>query len=259
MQRDPLGYVDGMNLMEYVGSNPVNWSDPTGAQASKEDKSYMATGIVENKTSLSFVVLINGEYSLLPPNTKTDCKNDKNGVHDVDGIWFSTVFYRIRADKVTITEEEDGSITMTYTGNGDRRWSTFISTPRNAGFKGGHDDIPKPNEITSLYSIPIPIIAEKIDEDVKLEIPHIVPQRSMTNKIPPKFNPNICICPDSSNPTPKISFPDIPVNLPMQGVDVTDIFDFVEGEGYYEPHNKESKYTKLRGFVGKNDIIRITK
>jgi len=30
MQRDPLGYVDGMNLMEYVGGNSVNWVDPFG-------------------------------------------------------------------------------------------------------------------------------------------------------------------------------------------------------------------------------------
>ena len=30
MQRDPLGYVDGMNLMEYVGANVVNWVDPLG-------------------------------------------------------------------------------------------------------------------------------------------------------------------------------------------------------------------------------------
>jgi len=30
MQRDPLGYVDGMNLFEYVGGNVVNWVDPLG-------------------------------------------------------------------------------------------------------------------------------------------------------------------------------------------------------------------------------------
>jgi len=30
MQRDPLGYVDGMNLFEYVGGNVVNWVDPSG-------------------------------------------------------------------------------------------------------------------------------------------------------------------------------------------------------------------------------------
>jgi len=35
MQRDPLGYVDGMNLMEYVGSNVVNWIDPIGTEGRK--------------------------------------------------------------------------------------------------------------------------------------------------------------------------------------------------------------------------------
>jgi RHS repeat-associated protein len=30
LQRDPLGYVNGMNLYEYVGSNPINRLDPLG-------------------------------------------------------------------------------------------------------------------------------------------------------------------------------------------------------------------------------------
>jgi len=30
LQQDPLGYVDGMNLYEYVRENPVNWVDPRG-------------------------------------------------------------------------------------------------------------------------------------------------------------------------------------------------------------------------------------
>jgi len=30
IQRDPLGYFDGMNLYEYVISNPINFADPTG-------------------------------------------------------------------------------------------------------------------------------------------------------------------------------------------------------------------------------------
>jgi RHS repeat-associated protein len=30
MQTDPIGYADGMNWMNYVGSDPVNFTDPTG-------------------------------------------------------------------------------------------------------------------------------------------------------------------------------------------------------------------------------------
>ncbi|MFP4144640.1 MAG: RHS repeat-associated core domain-containing protein, partial [Phycisphaeraceae bacterium] len=33
MQRDPLGYVDGMGVYEYVGSGPVNRTDPSGMQS----------------------------------------------------------------------------------------------------------------------------------------------------------------------------------------------------------------------------------
>ena len=30
MQRDPLGYVDGMSLYQYVNSRPIDWGDPYG-------------------------------------------------------------------------------------------------------------------------------------------------------------------------------------------------------------------------------------
>lgn len=32
MQRDPLGYVDAMNLLEYLHSSPWHWEDPRGEQ-----------------------------------------------------------------------------------------------------------------------------------------------------------------------------------------------------------------------------------
>jgi RHS repeat-associated protein len=33
LQRDPVGYVDGMNLYEYVSDNPINYPDPMGLTA----------------------------------------------------------------------------------------------------------------------------------------------------------------------------------------------------------------------------------
>ncbi len=36
IQRDPLGYVDGMGLYAYVGNNPVNFFDPLGTEKQKE-------------------------------------------------------------------------------------------------------------------------------------------------------------------------------------------------------------------------------
>ena len=32
LQRDPGGYVDGMNLYEYVSGAPITWVDPSGNQ-----------------------------------------------------------------------------------------------------------------------------------------------------------------------------------------------------------------------------------
>lgn len=34
-KQDPLGYVDGPNLQEFVGSNPVRWTDPLGLTTSR--------------------------------------------------------------------------------------------------------------------------------------------------------------------------------------------------------------------------------
>jgi len=36
MQRDPLGYIDGMNLYEYVSSNPTSYIDPFGTKDFKD-------------------------------------------------------------------------------------------------------------------------------------------------------------------------------------------------------------------------------
>lgn len=36
MQRDPIGYADGINMFAYVGNNPTNKTDPFGLRADWE-------------------------------------------------------------------------------------------------------------------------------------------------------------------------------------------------------------------------------
>jgi hypothetical protein len=67
-QRDPLGYVDGMNLYEYVGGNPTNKIDSRGTQIEDEGgdgiigRSYRRT--IAHKTDDELVVV---RYSFFEP------------------------------------------------------------------------------------------------------------------------------------------------------------------------------------------------
>ena len=38
IQRDPIGYADGMGVYAYVGNNPINWIDPLGTERSGLDE-----------------------------------------------------------------------------------------------------------------------------------------------------------------------------------------------------------------------------
>ncbi len=57
MQVDPIGYLDGMNRQQFVGSNPVNWVDPLGLK-----RAEMGPGMLPDAA-------IDGGGSFAPPQT----------------------------------------------------------------------------------------------------------------------------------------------------------------------------------------------
>ncbi len=64
LQRDPMGYVDGMGLYAYVNNNPINWVDPLGLEA---------------ETSGGFV---NGVFKVLEALEIEAAVNVKNGIRE---------------------------------------------------------------------------------------------------------------------------------------------------------------------------------
>jgi RHS repeat-associated protein len=60
LQRDPLGYFDGMGLYQYAISNPANWIDPLGLSSNPCDKTLWDRGLDWLQTALDLVGLIPG-------------------------------------------------------------------------------------------------------------------------------------------------------------------------------------------------------
>ena len=50
LQRDPLGYVDGMNMYAYVTNNPTNYLDPMGLQGTGNNTLYTQAGTAHSSS-----------------------------------------------------------------------------------------------------------------------------------------------------------------------------------------------------------------
>jgi hypothetical protein len=82
LQRDPVEYLDGMNLYEYVQDNPINMLDPFGESVEKEYSRPIDRSVPPDKwyeTARQWITLVVDTSDCSPQNT--DAKNCKGSVH----------------------------------------------------------------------------------------------------------------------------------------------------------------------------------
>jgi len=63
LQRDPAGYLDSLNLHEYLGSSPINYLDPTGLWFGLDDLIASVGGLVVGLAGQAVGDLVAGEFS----------------------------------------------------------------------------------------------------------------------------------------------------------------------------------------------------
>ena len=138
MQRDPLGYVDGMNLYEYVKSNPLGHFDPSGLKTKKLPDWKTKTGgpheFVLGDGTMHVYYYVEGcctnrkkQYVKWTENKGGTWNELDTASYEWDPRWWST-----RDCKVTITK-------WTYT---ETRYSGVIEgegVPSRCGFSGSKE------------------------------------------------------------------------------------------------------------------------
>jgi RHS repeat-associated protein len=88
LQRDPAGYMNGINLYHYTQDNPINILDPSGEDVTKEYSRPIDRSVPEDKVSRISITLVVDTSECPPENTDQDKCN--KSVH-VKLIYKSTV------------------------------------------------------------------------------------------------------------------------------------------------------------------------
>ena len=107
LQPDPTGYLDGMNLHEYVTSNPILYLDPSGLMSKKEILKKIAEGIAKKLVEL-------GIKKLKPGSSDDDIPSESFEPDCGPGTWLEKEYVVIRKLshnlKTRSTEMRNGTV-----------------------------------------------------------------------------------------------------------------------------------------------------
>ena len=78
LERDPAGYVDGLNLYLYVGANPIILIDPWGLDAVEDSKRLLAQSAARQDAGLSTVIgKTTYNNGITRHDAASDCERDR--------------------------------------------------------------------------------------------------------------------------------------------------------------------------------------